>query len=161
MTVRLSITSRSRHLYRKKGCEKMGTKKVRIGSVSLLFTVILLCVVVLSVLSISTVRADRALSERTAESVSDWYELQNEGQKWLAEVDAVLREHRWRRCDRFLPKGTVRDDLTISTELKHKGRTLQIKIRWVGRNPDGPRYKVVEWKSSVDWEEDQSMNLFL
>jgi hypothetical protein len=139
----------------------MGTKKVRIGSVSLLFTVILLCVVVLSVLSISTVRADRALSERTAESVSDWYELQNEGQKWLAEVDAVLREHRWRRCDRFLPKGSVRDDLIISTELKHKGRTLQIKIRWVGRNPDGPRYKVVEWKSSVDWEEDQSMNLFL
>lgn len=139
----------------------MGTKKVRIGSVSLLFTVILVCVVVLSVLSISTVRADRALSERTAESVSDWYELQNEGQQWLAEVDAVLREHRWKQCDKFLPEGSVRNDLTISTELKQKGRTLQIKIRWVGKNPDGPRYKVVEWKSSVDWEEDQSMNLFL
>lgn len=138
----------------------VGTKKVRIGSVSLLFTVILLCVVVLSVLSISTVRADRALSERTAESVSSWYELQNEGQNWLAEVDAVLRVHRWKESDPFFPKGTRRDGLSISTELKRAGRTLEIEIRWIGRNPHGPRYRIVKWKQTVDWEEDQSLNLF-
>ena len=64
----------------------MDTKKVRLGSISILLTVILLCVTVLAVLSLTTARADAVLANRYAAATTDYYELQNEGQAFLAEV---------------------------------------------------------------------------
>ena len=138
----------------------LGTKKVRVGSVSLLFTVIVICVVVLSILSISTVRGDQALSMQTAQSVSDWYDLQNEGQQWLAKVDGVLQKYRWTESDPYLPKGTQRDESVISTVVEKDGRTLQIALEYLGKRAGAPRYRIIKWKASVDWHEDQSLHLF-
>lgn len=134
----------------------METKKVRLGSISLLVTVILLCVIVLAVLSISTVRGDLLLAEHTAESVSDWYELQNDGQRWLAQVDQVLSQHPWEECDGYLPEGTSRDEDQIAVTLNREGRTLQIELV---RDEDAS-YHIARWVETTDWEEETSLNLF-
>lgn len=138
----------------------MESKKVRVGSVSLLFTVIMICVVVLSILSISTVRADWSLSQRTAESVSSWYDLQNEGQRWLSQLDGVLRKHPWKDCDAFLPEGARRKGNAIETVLEQDNRSLHIEVRQANLKKEGVRFHVVRWREVVDWEDDQTMKLF-
>jgi hypothetical protein len=134
----------------------MEAKKVRLGSISLLVTVILLCVIVLAVLSISTVRGDLLLAERTADSVSGWYELQNDGQRWLAQVDQVLAQHSWEDCDGYLPEGTSRENDRIAATLRSDGRTLQIELI----QDQNTSYRIAKWVESTDWEEDMSLNLF-
>jgi hypothetical protein len=133
------------------------TKQIRLGSVSLLCTFVLVCVAVLTVLSMATVRADWQLTENSAQVTTQWYELQNEGQRWLAQVDAALRKDGWDSAN--LPEGSQRPGERVSTTLTQGGRTLSIALE---RSPEGSQklWRIVQWQGSTQWDEEETLQLY-
>lgn len=57
---------------------------IRLGPLALLLTVISICLTVLAILTFSTARADLALAERYAQTVQTRYDLESQGQSFLA-----------------------------------------------------------------------------
>lgn len=57
---------------------------IRLGPLALLLTVISICLTVLAILTFSTARADLALAERYAQTVQTRYDLESQGQIFLA-----------------------------------------------------------------------------
>jgi hypothetical protein len=128
----------------------MEEKQIRLGSVSLLCTFIILCVAVLTVLCVATVRADWQLTSRSAEMTTQWYELQNEGERWLAQADKAIRRDGW--ASARLPEGSVREEGGITASLERGGRTLSIRLE-PGRS--GTPWVLKRWQGGTQWEEEQ------
>ena len=135
----------------------MDTKKVRLGSVSILLTVILLCVAVVAVLSITSARAEQVMTSRYAEWTSRYYELQNEGQRYLSKADALIQENGFdNAAAKLSEEGAVLDEEgRIIREISSDQLTLMIILE---KTPDG--YQVTKLKTEAVWEEDLSLNLF-
>ena len=65
---------------------------IKLGPLALLLTVISICLTVLAILTFTTARADMALAEKYADTIRLRYELEAEGQSFLAEADAAAAE---------------------------------------------------------------------
>jgi hypothetical protein len=126
-----------------------------LGSVSLLCALILVCVVVLTVLCIATVRADWLLTRRGAEVTQQHYELQNQAQLWLAQTDAALRSQGWEAAT--LPQGSERRGESITTTLQRENMKLTITLE----PGEGELYRIKEWRSAREWDEEENLSLFL
>lgn len=63
---------------------------VRIGPISLFTLIIILCLAVLAVLSITTARAELSITERQAATTTGTYQLEVQGQEFVAAVDGAL-----------------------------------------------------------------------
>ena len=63
---------------------------VRIGPISLFTLIIILCLAVLAVLSITTARAELSITERQAATTTETYQLEVQGQEFVAAVDGAL-----------------------------------------------------------------------
>ena len=135
----------------------MDTKKVRLGSVSILLTMILLCVAVVAVLSITSARAEQVMTSRYAEWTSHYYELQNKGQRYLSKADALIQENGFDNAAAMLSEdGAVLDEEgRLVREISSDPLTLMIVLE---KTPDG--YQVTNLKTEDVWEEDLSLNLF-
>lgn len=135
-----------------------GRRNVRLGTIAVLFTVVVLCVSVLAVLSVATVRADRAMSQRYAQQVTARSELENEGQRWLRQVLDAAGAHGAALTEADLPDGTVLDGQTVRTTLTTGGRTLtaEVELDFDGALPD---YRILSWVNAADWEEDERMEV--
>lgn len=57
---------------------------IRLGPLALLLTVISICLTVLAILTFTTAQADLTLAERYAQTVQTRYELESQGQAFLA-----------------------------------------------------------------------------
>lgn len=65
---------------------------VNVGTSSILIIFILLCLVTFATLSVVSAQADYTLSEKTAASVTAYYEACNQAEARLADVDAALQK---------------------------------------------------------------------
>ncbi|SDB21494.1 hypothetical protein [Eubacterium oxidoreducens] len=130
----------------------MRGKKVRLGTVFLLFVVIMICVAVLSVLSIMTAKADYKQTAKAAEHVTQIYENECLGQKWLAQVDACLQQE----GDFVWPDGSVYEDGVLSITIGEK-QQLFIALRI---NQEQKTYEIIQWKNAATWSEDTSLDLW-
>lgn len=63
---------------------------VRIGPISLFTLIIILCLAVLAALSITTARAELSITERQAATTTETYQLEVQGQEFVAAVDGAL-----------------------------------------------------------------------
>ena len=63
---------------------------LRIGPISLFTLIIILCLAVLAVLSITTARAELSITERQAATTTETYQLEVQGQEFVAAVDGAL-----------------------------------------------------------------------
>lgn len=135
----------------------MEGKQIRLGSVSLLCSFILVCVAVLTVLCIATTRADWQLTSRSAEVTTQWYELQNDGQRWLAQADAALRRDGWDAA-RF-PEGSLRQGDAVTVTLEREGRTLTIRLERAQEGADAP-WVLALWRSGTEWVEEPGPELY-
>ena len=81
----------------------MRRKQLRLGSITLLFTVIVLCVATLSALSAATAHADKAVADKYAAQVAAMYEAEEAGQEWLAAVHAAIAAKAVGRSNGALP----------------------------------------------------------
>lgn len=134
----------------------MDKMRARFPGLLILFTVTILCVAVLSALCVATVKADRAMTERYAETVTEIYQCERAGQEWLALVDAARNDDGSLREDK-LPSDTVTEGEIVSTELTENGWRLCASVRIHGQEP----LEVIEWTKQAVWEEDTSMTLWL
>jgi hypothetical protein len=135
-----------------------GYRRVRLGTVSVLFTVVVLCISVLAVLSVATVRADKAMAERYAQQMTERSELENQGQQWLKAVDSALQEKGTALSQTDLPEGTQLDGTQVQTVCTSESRILTITLEL---NFDGtmPSYSITAWDNSAQWEEDTQVEV--
>ena len=135
-----------------------GRRNVRLGTIAVLFTVVVLCVSVLAVLSVATVRAERVMSQRYAQQVTARSELENEGQRWLRQVLNAAEAHGAALTEADLPENTTLDGQTVRTTLTTGGRTLtaEVELDFDGASPD---YRILSWVNAADWEEDEQVKV--
>ncbi len=117
---------------------------IKLGPLALLLTVISICLTMLSILSFTTARADMRLAEKYAETVSTRYELEAEGQQYLADIRGTVP---------FVAAGSLAgteqdEDGIIWKQFEKGGARLRI-----GTDP-ADDFRVVSWKHSKEWEED-------
>ena len=120
---------------------------VRLGPLALILALISICLTTLAILTFTTARADLALAERYADTVSSRCALEREGQAFLQELSETDRADYglmdWERdADGVFRKTLIKD-----------GFRLQIGFR-----PEGAKgYRLVSWRIDRSWTEDDSM----
>ena len=111
---------------------------VKLGPLALLLTIISICLTVLSVLSYTTARADLALAERYANTVTLRYELEAEGQNYLRYVNSKYNA----------PGGSN------SREFEKDGSRLIVELS--DEDGDGI-YSPSKWIHEREWEENDDI----
>lgn len=122
----------------------MKNTHIRMGPLAILLTVVSICLAVLSVLAFTTSRADMALSNEYAKTVSTRYELESEGQEFLSEINNGAETGALSEEDGLLWKVLEKD-----------GFILRIGIK-----EDAGKYTVKAWRHEKLWDEDTSMNIW-
>lgn len=126
----------------------------RFPGVLILFTVTLLCVTVLSALCVATVKADRAMTERYADTVKEIYRCESRGQRCLAEADEAFEDGGW-NMDK-LPAWARVEDGVLYGDIEGDGWELCMAVA-----PDGEGgTEVTQWTKRALWEEDTSLTLW-
>ena len=62
----------------------MEKKRFRVGSITVLFAVVILCVAIFGALTVATAISDRRTAQRYGEYVEALYRCENAGQQWLS-----------------------------------------------------------------------------
>ena len=119
---------------------------IKLGLLALLLTVISICLTVLAILSFTTARADLRLAEKYAQTVSERYLLEAEGQKLLAE----LQDSDPGMLDMERDANGV-----WWTDLEKDGAHLHIGVK---KSADG--WEPVAWRMDKDWEEDTELDVW-
>ena len=121
----------------------MKRKPLRLGSVSLLFAVILVCTALLALLSVVTARADWLMTQKYAQRLENQYAHEAEAQSWLARLDAALAE------GGELPSPAQREEDTVSARFEWEdGCRLEVSLR-----QDGETWKLDRWEMTTEWTE--------
>ena len=133
---------------------------IKLGPLALLLTVISICMTVLAILTFTTARGDRNLASTYAQTVQERYDLEAEGQAFLAQLDHCLAETRsdpdwpfwnspWCSPDWDLEQG---EDGVCWATLERNGAVLRI-----GYVPTAEGYEIRAWRQERIWSEDTSM----
>lgn len=135
--------------------QKNTRQPIRVGSLTILLTLVALCLALLAVLSLSTARADGALAQKQLLRLTADVNAHALGEEYLARLDAALAENA------ALPKEAHRQaDGTISARLETKdGRTLLVVAQPLVNSPQ--RYTLVSWSFLQDWTPDSDVDLWL
>lgn len=136
----------------------MRGKNVRLGSISLLFTVAMLCIMMLSVLSLSTARADIAAAKNYGNHVTAWYQCENAAQTWLSETDAALKQRGRTVKEAELTDGAQIKNGVISVVLEEKGVEKDVQLRISAQK--NHRYQILAWRTTTQWKADRSLTLW-
>ena len=127
--------------------EKNGFRFPVMGVSSLLIIFSVLCLTVFAILSVSTASAGSRLSEKAAQSVTDYYAADSRAEKTIA----ALRSGE-------IPEGVSADgDIYSFTCPASDTLELQVKVRISGSD-----YEVLQWQmvSTAGWQNDESLNLW-
>lgn len=117
----------------------MENRRFRVGSVAVLFTVVLLCVAIFAALTVTTALADEKTARRYGQHVQQQYACENLGQQWLAQARA------YQLGLGPLPEDTLREeDGGISTCIRSGNMELSIRLSAEGR--------VERWRCAAQWQ---------
>ena len=103
---------------------------IHLGPLALILTVITICMSTLGVLSVSNAYADKRLARRYAETVRIRYELEEQGQQYLKEVNEGGAAGETEKVFRL-------ENYTLTVSLQEENGTYVPKL----------------WKIRRDWEE--------
>lgn len=126
----------------------MSTKRFRIGSVAVLFSIVILCVAIFSILTVVTALSDQKMADRYAQQITKTYTCLNFGEVWLARADAYLQG------EGPLPEDTREEDGILTTEIHFDGTVLLAQVR---RSPEG--LQILRWDLTNQWQPEQSWTL--
>ena len=138
------------------------------GAASLILIVVVLSLCMLSMLAIISSRNDMSLASRSAEMITRVYELSDQSERRLAELDAVLvkcREEAGENQEAYLaaveenlPEGmTIEEDIVSWTEpLDNRTMNCAVKLAGPGEMPraEWHNYKLKVDEPEDDWEDD-------
>ncbi|MDO4459263.1 MAG: hypothetical protein Q4C42_04120 [Clostridia bacterium] len=128
----------------------MNNHRIRLGSVTLLFVVVIVCAAVISLLSAQTARADLLLSEKYATETEEFYTLENMAQEKLAVIDASLKS------GSGLPEGAVQNKNTINFEIRSDSRVLEAELLLDANSG----YTITKWTNTGIWEINDSIKVW-
>lgn len=112
----------------------MENKRFRVGSIAVLFAVVILCVAVFGALTVATAAQDLRRSQRYADHVAQQYACENLGHAWLAEQTGAPGE-------------------TASTTVQTEDMQLEIRIRFEETGTVVERWScTAKWAGADGWE---------
>ena len=134
--------------------ERHNVPPIRSGALTLLLALAAICLAVLAVLSLTTAQADLSLAQKSLDRFSQDAALENEGQQWLAQLDAALAAGQDTTA-----LGQTGEDGAVTTILTGEGgRTLTIAAL---PTPQGPgRYTLTRWQYGQERDFDQGPQLW-
>lgn len=118
-----------------------------VGGSSLLVIFAVLCLTVFAMLSLSTVQADKRLSDASAAAVSEYYEADCQAEEILAELRSGQ-----------IPEGvSVKVDTYSYTCPISETQELQVEVR-IQENG----WEILRWQavSTAQWNEDETLSLW-
>lgn len=124
----------------------MENRRFRVGSVAVLFTVVLLCVAIFAALTVTTALADEKTAQRYGQHVSRQYACENLGQQWLAQARA------FQMGLGPLPENTQQEDGSLSTRIQGEGMELTIRLDSQGN--------LERWSCTALWQPEESWQLW-
>lgn len=127
----------------------MAGKRFRVGSIAVLFAVVVLCMAIFSTLTVVTAASDRETARQYGEHVSQVYRIENLGQQWLAYVDWYLSG------SGMLPENTWQDGDRIGTEILDGSMRLVIQLE---KSAQG--YEIRQWSCTTQWQPETDWNLW-
>ena len=127
----------------------MESKRFRIGSVAVLFAVVVLCVAIFGTLTVSTAVTDQRTAQRYGEYVKTLTACQNQGQQWLRAVDDYLSG------SGTLPENTVQNGAELQTTLTEGNVKLVIRLKITDTG-----YEILELRCSADWQPEEDWSLW-
>ena len=127
----------------------MKNKRFRVGSIVILFAVVMLCTAIFGTLTVVTACRDRMTAEQYGSHIAQMNACRNEGQEWLAETDRCLRS------GASLPEGTWEEDGRIGTEISSGAVRLSIELE---KTDSG--WRTARWSCTTDWQPDLSWTLW-
>lgn len=127
----------------------MNSRRLRLGSIAVLFTVAIVCVAVFAALTVMTARSDYRVAEQYGRHIEALYGCENLGQRWLAGADAYLKGMG------PLPENTEAEGDVLQTTLSSGSMELRIRLRGTESG-----YEILQWSCTTRWEPDQNLNLW-
>lgn len=126
----------------------MGGKRFRIGSVAVLFAVVVLCVAIFCILTSVTAVSDARMADQYGDHIQEVYDCQAMGEKWLAKADAC-----------FAGLGPVPENSDMSgnqmtTQIQYGAVCLDICIE---KQDTG--FRILQWDCTTQWQPDNGWTL--
>ncbi len=125
----------------------MRHKPLRLGSVSLLFAVILACTALLVLLGGMTARADWLMTQKYAQRLESQYAHEAEAQAWLARLDEALAG------GGELPEPARREGGEVTARFEWEdGCLLNVAL-----SQGEAGWQITRWEMTVNWTQDTQM----
>ena len=122
---------------------KMNNKRIRLGSILILFVLVSVILVILAVLGLSTARADLVVAKRYRNNVTKQYEIMNLGTEWVEDTEKAI-----------LKNGSESD--TVEKTITRDNKQLEIVLRKYSDRT----CKIEKWKLTTIRGESKGLDLF-
>ncbi len=126
-----------------KGGGGMNKAPIRLGPMALLLTVISICLTILAILAFTTARADLRLAQKYADTVRARYAIEEDGQAYLAGLNAGREA---------APEPD--EDGVLRTDMERGGYMLHIALADDGRGG----WDVISWRQEKTWEQKETID---
>lgn len=125
----------------------MEHRRIRVGSIAVLFTVVVVCAAIFAVLTLVTASSDLRTARSYEQRVEALYECENLGEQWLAQVSGYLEGLQ------ELPENTWEDQGALGTEITWGPMRLTARV-------DAATGAVLEWNCNALWQPEEDLDLW-
>ena len=125
----------------------MEHRRIRVGSIAVLFTVVVVCAAIFAVLTLVTASSDLRTARSYGQRVEALYECENLGEQWLAQVSGYLEGLQ------ELPENTWEDQGALGTEITWGPMRLTARV-------DAATGAVLEWSCNALWQPEEDLDLW-
>lgn len=125
----------------------MEHRRIRVGSIAVLFTVVVVCAAIFAVLTLVTAGSDLRTARSYEQRVEALYECENLGEQWLAQVNGYLAG------SQVLPENTWEDQGALGTEITWGPMRLTARV-------DAATGAVLEWNCNALWQPEEDLDLW-
>lgn len=126
----------------------MEGKRFRVGSVAVLFAVVVLCVAIFCILTAVTAMADMRTARQYGDHIERVYHCQELGEQWLARVDAYYAGQA------PLSEDAQQDGERLCAEITDGPICLKVAVE-----RDGNTYRILQWECTTLWQPEQGWTL--
>ena len=125
----------------------MEHRRIRVGSIAVLFTVVVVCAAIFAVLTLVTASSDLRTARSYEQRVEALYECENLGEQWLAQVSGYLEGLQ------ELPENTWENQGALGTEITWGPMRLTARV-------DAATGAVLEWNCNALWQPEEDLDLW-
>lgn len=125
----------------------MEHRRIRVGSVAVLFTVVVVCAAIFAVLTLVTADSDLRTARSYRDRVEALYACENLGEQWLDDVNGYIFQ------GGALPDNTREEDGRLVTKITRGAMELTARV-------DAATGAVLEWSCTARWQPEEDLELW-